>query len=304
MKQVSGKGNQYWNRVFQESLTRSGNRDLFGLNAVCYHPFPFIFKRVLHFFEFFYLGRILANHRIVIEGKKVLDIGCGGARSSYFFVKRGGSVTGIDYADNVIERNRKIFPEINFEKMDACNLGFPDRSFDLVSAFITLQHIPFNKKALALKEMDRVLKSAGYMIILEVNSSIGRIQGEYMDVLASEDWQNMFNEHDLALICSRNLHFFPLYGMYRHIIRNVYQGIKSIKSTFRIRGRNCNRDLKTNCHGSNHEDSNFKYKLYDIIERNILRVIACLSFPLEFISASNTTKGHDGSHIMYLLRKK
>src|SRR3989338_4033447 len=102
MEQVSDKGSQYWNRLFQESLTRPGNRDLFGLNSVCYPPFPFIFRRVLHFFEFFYLGRILANHRIALESKKVLDVGCGGARFSYFFAKRGASITGIDYADNVI----------------------------------------------------------------------------------------------------------------------------------------------------------------------------------------------------------
>jgi len=102
---------------------------------------------------------------LILEGGKVLDVGCAGGRDSRVFVDKSFDVTGIDLSETLLGEAKKNVPEATFLKMDAGNLGFPDDSFDAIWANAVVLHIPKNKTAGVLSEFKRVLKPGGKLYV-------------------------------------------------------------------------------------------------------------------------------------------
>lgn len=73
-----------------------------------------------------------------IEGKKILDMATGTGRLAIDMAERGGKVTGVDVSGEMLEIARgKVCDrelEIGFIKSDVKNLGFKDKSFDIITA--------------------------------------------------------------------------------------------------------------------------------------------------------------------------
>lgn len=84
----------------------------------------------------------------VIEGGKILEIGKGGGFFADYMKKLGYSITTADFDKN-------LQPDI---VADVRSLPLPDDSFDLVTAFEILEHIPFEDVPKALAELKRVSK--------------------------------------------------------------------------------------------------------------------------------------------------
>jgi len=66
-----------------------------------------------------------------VEGKKILDVGCGSGRVSVELAKRGGYVTGIDFSVNMIEMAKSL--ALRFDVEDNCTFlvrDFTDHVFD------------------------------------------------------------------------------------------------------------------------------------------------------------------------------
>lgn len=106
-----------------------------------------------------------------LNGKKVLDLGCGKGYMTISFLESGAFVSAIDISPKSIELVKKNAFEIGKNDnlvamvMDAHNLEFEDESFDIVIADGILHHLTDIPKA--LNEIKRVLKSDGYAIITE-----------------------------------------------------------------------------------------------------------------------------------------
>lgn len=77
-------------------------------------------------------------------------------------------ITGIDPDSESLQEAANRFPEITFAKMGAENLEFDDNLFDLASISMALHHLPDIQKA--LKEMQRVVKPGGWIIVNELFS--------------------------------------------------------------------------------------------------------------------------------------
>jgi ubiquinone/menaquinone biosynthesis C-methylase UbiE len=112
------------------------------------------------------------------SGNKVLDVATGTgfvALEAAPKVGVDGHVTGIDISGSVIEKakeNAKVcgLSNVDFIKMDAEKLEFPDNSFDVVTCGISLCCIlPGQVKA--LKEMYRVLKIDGNLSLSDWNGA-------------------------------------------------------------------------------------------------------------------------------------
>ena len=58
--------------------------------------------------------------------KSLLDAPCGDFNYMQFVYKSVGFYTGADISDKLIERNKKLFPEVNFKIMDIKNDKLPD----------------------------------------------------------------------------------------------------------------------------------------------------------------------------------
>jgi SAM-dependent methyltransferase len=107
------------------------------------------------------------------RGESVLDIGCGAGADTFVAAKMVGAegrVIGIDMTPEMLARARKNLQEISlqivsFHKASAEELPFRDESFDVVISNGVFNLIP--DKARALKEVFRVLKPHGRMMIAD-----------------------------------------------------------------------------------------------------------------------------------------
>ena len=99
-----------------------------------------------------------------IEGKSILDLGCGIGFFSNLCDSLGAKTTAMDYADSMVkmskQRYSQKFPIIQGETK---RLPFKDNSFDGILALDVLEHLYHIEST--LKEMHRVLKPKGFAII-------------------------------------------------------------------------------------------------------------------------------------------
>jgi SAM-dependent methyltransferase len=75
------------------------------------------------------------------------------------------SITGIDPNQESLQAAKLQFPDIRFIEMDSEKLQFDDNTFDIVNVSMALHH--FSKVRKSLKEIKRVVKPGGYIIITE-----------------------------------------------------------------------------------------------------------------------------------------
>jgi ubiquinone/menaquinone biosynthesis C-methylase UbiE len=108
------------------------------------------------------LGRIPAHG-------KVLDLGCGTGHFSNYILHKGFIVEAIDPSLKMLEFAGTNFPNIKFIEGVASSLPFPDHSFDLVISIEVLRYLDVSDVKLAYKEMHRVLKPGGRILITHVN---------------------------------------------------------------------------------------------------------------------------------------
>ena len=100
-----------------------------------------------------------------VEGKNVIDMGCGSGRFSIALAKMGArTVTAIDINHKGLELGKKLASEegldnIRFIKGDILNLSFDDESFDFVFSKGVLHHTGDLKRS--IQEYSRILKKNG-----------------------------------------------------------------------------------------------------------------------------------------------
>jgi len=107
-----------------------------------------------------------------IEGKRILDAGCGHGRDCKYFSELGFEVYGIDLSEKLLEIAKKNAPEAKFFKMDMRKLEFPDEFFDGIWCCASFLHIPKKDAEKTLREFYRVLKKNGILFIA-VKKGIG-----------------------------------------------------------------------------------------------------------------------------------
>ena len=92
-----------------------------------------------------------------LEGKRLLDIGCGSGRASLFFASHGARVTSIDLSANAIDNLTRFCVENGVTNIDAHALSAMDVAtlgpFDCVFGSMILHHIePFDAFARVLRQ--------------------------------------------------------------------------------------------------------------------------------------------------------
>ena len=105
----------------------------------------------------------------VVEGMKVLDLGCGDGTTAIPAAQIGAEVLGIDIAGNLVAAgNRRVkelaLKNIRFQEGDACDLqDVEDGTFDLVVSVFGAMFAP--KPFDVAKEMVRVAKPGGKIVM-------------------------------------------------------------------------------------------------------------------------------------------
>lgn len=105
-------------------------------------------------------------------GSLVLDAGCGAGRTTSYISENGCSVVGADISAPLIKKAKDLYPDIDFQVMDARNLDFEDNSFDVVFfSFNGIDNLAsLQERNRAISEMKRVLKPGGYLIYSSHNA--------------------------------------------------------------------------------------------------------------------------------------
>ncbi|QFT89314.1 Ubiquinone biosynthesis O-methyltransferase [Bacillus sp. THAF10] len=98
-------------------------------------------------------------------GSVVLDAGCGDGFGSLLLAENGYIVTGMDIAENMIERakRKRVHQNIHFQKGDLTNLALEKESFDAIMAINSIEWV--EKPLEVLQEFHNVLKPAGKLFI-------------------------------------------------------------------------------------------------------------------------------------------
>jgi ubiquinone/menaquinone biosynthesis C-methylase UbiE len=105
-----------------------------------------------------------------VNGRRVLDAGCGMAYGSAMMAEAGGSVVGVDIAEPVIEAARaSLAVDVELVVGDVARLDFGDGEFEAVVCFETIEHVedPFA----VLDELARVLTKDGLLVLSSPNRS-------------------------------------------------------------------------------------------------------------------------------------
>jgi SAM-dependent methyltransferase len=110
--------------------------------------------------------------RLVDKGRHeaVLDVGCGEGRFCRMLKSRKVSVIGIDPTARLIGRARSLDPGGMYHVARAEALPFSNSSFDLVVSYVTMVDIEDFRAA--LREMSRVLRPGGRMLIANINGFV------------------------------------------------------------------------------------------------------------------------------------
>ena len=101
-----------------------------------------------------------------LQGKKILDVGCGLAYYVDEFTQRSLEYTGIDLSGKMIEVSRKAHPSCTFEQMSFRKLAFADESFDGLWCCCVFGHEPKRNMPAVLAELRRVLRPSGILSVI------------------------------------------------------------------------------------------------------------------------------------------
>jgi SAM-dependent methyltransferase len=101
----------------------------------------------------------------------VCDVGCGPGQVARYLHDRGVRVRGIDLSPAMIERARRLNADIDFGQEDLRRLEAADGAYSGLTAFYSIIHLPRDEVTAALRELRRVLRPGG---VLLVSFHIGR----------------------------------------------------------------------------------------------------------------------------------
>lgn len=128
-----------------------------------------------------------------MQGKKVLDIGCGNGQICREFNKNKNKIYGVD-----IEDVRK-FKDFQFSLVDSATLPYENDLFDIIISNHTIEHIP--DQARHLDEIYRVLKPDGIVYIATPNKTSPLMQGHVGNqlVVPWRKMQPMLRKHNFSV---------------------------------------------------------------------------------------------------------
>jgi 2-polyprenyl-6-hydroxyphenyl methylase / 3-demethylubiquinone-9 3-methyltransferase len=134
-----------------------------------------ILKTSLNPARFGYFRRVLTERlRVPIEGKAVLDVGCGGGILAEEFARLGCAVTGVDPSQPSLEVARRHAEreglDISYRLGTGEHLPVADASFEIVYCCDVLEHVDDVHGVIA--EIGRALKPGGVFLYDTINRTV------------------------------------------------------------------------------------------------------------------------------------
>ena len=137
----------------------------------------------------------------LVEGCRVLDYGSGEGYGTATLASRAASVTGVDIDPAAIahaQAKYETIPNITFETLADHRLPYSDGSFDVITCFEVIEHVP--DPALVIEEIARLLSKDGLLLISTPNkaeySDKNNYQNEYhLKEFYIEEFRDFLRQH-------------------------------------------------------------------------------------------------------------
>ena len=174
------------------------------------------------------------DRKVTLNGKNVLDVGCGGGILAESMAARGATVTGIDLADKPLNVARLHLMEsgqsVDYRLISAEDLATQQpHSFDLVTCMEMLEHVP--DPAATVRACATLVKPGGWVFFSTLNRNpksylFAIIGAEYLLNLlpkGTHDYGKFIKPSELTGMC-RNaaLRVDHLVGMSYNPLSQIY----------------------------------------------------------------------------------
>jgi ubiquinone/menaquinone biosynthesis C-methylase UbiE len=154
---------------------------------------------------------------------RALDVASGTGKAAISVASLGGKVLALDAAEGMLKECRKfakadgVCERMEFVNGSAITLPFADNSFDLVLSFRFLHLLTIRIYPALLKEMSRVTKPGGYVLIEMKNRYYGGIINMWRDHCRRNDGWRSFSSYvsagELAGIAGNGLELQSYSGL-------------------------------------------------------------------------------------------
>lgn len=174
------------------------------------------------------------------NGAEILDVATGTGQQAFAFARKGLDVIGIDASKDMlriaIRKNRH--DNVRFEIADAASLPFEDNSFDVSVVSLALHDMVCSIREKALKEMVRVTKPNGAIIIVDYALPKNRIRRSvfYNIVRLYEPYYPEFIKSDIEATLRKSgveieKRLLALFGAVRILKGRKIDGVANLQRT-------------------------------------------------------------------------
>jgi SAM-dependent methyltransferase len=202
----------YWDRVSETYAADD------PLAAVCYPGAPVWLNRFFAGLQWRMVTRVLGSRRL--KGARALDIGCGFGRWTRWLAQHGANAIGVDPTQGMLEAAGRASPDsIEYLKMSATALDFPDDHFDFVTCITVIQHLEPDEQEAAIAELARVLRPGGSAVVLDLIDLGDR--GKIVYPRAAPEWFRSYEARGLSVQHWEGQEFVPLIRGFRWLAERV-----------------------------------------------------------------------------------
>ena len=159
------------------------------------------FKRIAPIYNYAVIPvahlRVKVANKIKKPNARILDMACGTGSQSIAFAKRGFSVVGVDLSPDMLRyANQKIQSsyDIKFICGDAAKIDYADSTFDVSSVSFALHDMPEEVALMVLKEMIRVTKKDGQIIIADYCQPKNKLIA-WLSYMIPRLWETQYYNH-------------------------------------------------------------------------------------------------------------
>jgi SAM-dependent methyltransferase len=167
-----------------------------------------------------------------VQGKTVLDLGCGSGANTIALFRRGAQVIGIDISPELIDLAKRRTHEeglvADLRVGSAYSTGLPDHSVDVIFCIALVHHLEIPR---VQGEMLRILREDGY-VILQEPIRFSKMYGRLRNLLPAQnnvsDYEHPLTIEEFEALTKRYFHstdtrFFrlPFVALYSHLSLRV-----------------------------------------------------------------------------------
>jgi SAM-dependent methyltransferase len=186
----------HWSAVGGQVRARKSGNLLAGDDAPYWHHKARLFSRTL-------------RPHVQVEGRAVLDVGCGpGGTLLYFSTRNPKRLVGCDISPVMLGLAAKSAPTAELVEIDGERLPFADGEFDVVTTVTVVQHNPPDRARSLLAEICRVAKEEVFLFEDIIWSpALETAQGGYDNYWPRpvEWYQAVCEQHGLELVEHKSL---------------------------------------------------------------------------------------------------